>query len=99
MQLFSRVRAEVVCTFGTSDYYLCVSKKRTDLLAELEEAQSLLAMEEPNYIGTLRSKYYSSSVSSHTFSEAERAWAEENTSLKVQPLQHVKLPHIYRNIT
>ncbi|WP_051464996.1 response regulator [Butyrivibrio sp. FCS014] len=80
---YGRDHAEVICTFGTSDYYLCVSKSRPDLLAELDQAQSLLAMEDPNYISTLRSKYYSSSVSSHTFSEAERAWAAENSSLKV----------------
>ena len=31
---------EVVCTFGHSDYYLCVNIKRPDLLAELNLAQS-----------------------------------------------------------
>ncbi len=80
---YGREHAEVICTFGTSDYYLCVNINRPDLLEELEKAQSMLAMEEPNYIGTLRSKYYSSSVSSHTFSAAEREWIEANNSLKV----------------
>ena len=80
---YGREHAEVICTFGTSDYYLCVNINRPDLLEELEKAQSMLAMEEPNYIGTIRSKYYSSSVSSHTFSAAEREWIEANNSLKV----------------
>ena len=80
---YGRDHAEVICTFGTSDYYLCVSIQRPDLLEELDNAQSLLAMEEPNYIGTLRSKYYSSSVSSHSFSEAERAWLQSTKSLRV----------------
>ncbi len=80
---YGRSHAEVICTFGTTDYYLCVNVKRSDLLEELEEAQSMLAMEEPNYIGTLRSKYYSSSVLSHTLSEAEREWIADNSSLRV----------------
>jgi signal transduction histidine kinase/response regulator of citrate/malate metabolism len=80
---YGRDHAEVICTFGTSDYYLCVSIKRPDILAELDEAQSMLAMEEPNYIGTLQSKYYSSSVSSHTFSAAERDWLTEHKELKI----------------
>ncbi len=80
---YGRDQAEVICTFGTSDYYLCVSIHRPDLLEELDNAQSLLAMEKPNYIGTLRSRYYSSSVSSHSFSEAERAWLQTAKNLRV----------------
>ena len=80
---YGREDAEVICTFGTSSYYLCVSASRPDLLEKLNEAQSLLATEEPNYIGTLRSKYYSASVSSHSFSDAERKWLSENKSLRL----------------
>ncbi len=50
---------------------------------ELNSAQSLLAVEEPNYLNSLQSKYYSSSVSSHAFSAAEREWMNENQSLRV----------------
>ncbi|MBR6382077.1 MAG: transporter substrate-binding domain-containing protein, partial [Lachnospiraceae bacterium] len=85
---YGRDFAEVVCTFGTSDYYLCVSKDRTDLLGELEEAQSHLAAEEPGYIAALRNKYYSASVSSHSFSAAEREWIAENRQLRVGYLDH-----------
>lgn len=80
---YGREHSEVICTFGTSDYFLCVNIRRPDLLEELEKAQSMLAMEEPNYIGILRDRYYSSSVSSHTFSDAEREWLETNKSLRV----------------
>lgn len=78
-----RDECEVICTFGHSDYYLCVNVKRNDLLEELDTAQSLLAAEEPNYLNSLQSKYYSSSVSGHTFSTEEREWIKENTLLKV----------------
>ncbi|WP_022763789.1 ATP-binding protein [Butyrivibrio sp. XPD2006] len=80
---YGRKHAEVLCTFGTSDYYLCVTKDRLDILSELEEAQNMLAMEEPNYVANLQSKYYSSSVSSHTFSAAERQWLSENKTLEI----------------
>ena len=80
---YGRDHAEVICTFGTSDYYLCVSKKRADLLTELNEAQSMLAMEEPNFVANLQTKYYSASVSSHTFSTVERQWLASNKNLKV----------------
>ena len=80
---YGRDHAEVVCSFGASDYYLCVNIDRTDLLDELNIAQSQLATEEPGYLNTLRNKYYSSSVSGHTFSNAEREWMTEHKSLKI----------------
>ena len=80
---YGREHAEVICTFGSSDYYLCVTVGREDLLDELDVAQSLLAVEEPNYIGSLQNKYYPASVSSHTFSSAEREWLNDNSNLKV----------------
>ncbi len=80
---YGRDHAEVICTFGTSNYYLCVAKNRPDLLQELDEAQSHLILDDPNYIGDLRSRYYSSSVSSHSFSESEREWIENNRQLRV----------------
>ena len=63
---------EVLSVFGASDYYLCVNKKRPDLLAELNSAQALLAAEEPNYLNNLKAKYYSMSVTAMAFSRSER---------------------------
>ena len=78
-----REHSEVLTVFGTSDYYLCINKNRPDLLAELNSAQSLLATEEPNYLNTLRAKYYSVSVTAMAFSQAERDWMNHHTSLHV----------------
>ena len=78
-----REHSEVLTVFGTSDYYLCINKKRPDLLAELNSAQSLLATEEPNYLNSLRAKYYSASVTAMAFSQAERDWMNHHTSLHV----------------
>ena len=85
---YAREHAEVLCAFGASDYYLCVSIKRPDLLAELNEAQALLAAEEPNYLNTLSSKYYSVSVMSRAFSTAEREWIKNHNSLCIGYLEN-----------
>ena len=83
-----REHSEVLTIFGTSDYYLCVSKKRSDILAELNSAQSLLAAEEPNYMNTLRAKYYSESFTARAFSKAERDWIDNHSTLNVGYLEN-----------
>ncbi len=83
-----RDHAEVLTVFGSSDYYLCVNKKRPDLIAELNSAQSLLAAEEPNYLNTLRAKYYSVSMTAMAFSQAEREWMNNHTTLHVGYLEN-----------
>ena len=78
-----REHLEVLSVFGASDYYLCVSRKRADLLAELNTAQTLLAAEEPNYLNSLSAKYYSVSVMVRAFSQAEREWMDTHDTLRV----------------
>ncbi|SCW65614.1 Signal transduction histidine kinase [Ruminococcaceae bacterium YRB3002] len=80
---YGRDHAELLCPFGTSEYYLCVSKDRTDLLNELNIAQTELAVNEPNYINTLRNKFYPVSISSRAFSDPEKEWLEEHNDLRV----------------
>lgn len=83
-----REKSEVLSVFGTSDYYLCVNINRPDLLAELNSAQILLAAEEPNYLNSLRAKYYSVSVNAKAFSQTEREWMDSHTTLHVGYLDH-----------
>ena len=78
-----RDHAELLCPFGSSEYYLCVSKKRTDLLSELNVAQTELAVNEPNYINSLRNKFYPVSISSRAFSDPEKKWLDEHSELRV----------------
>ena len=80
---YGRDHAELLCPFGTSEYYLCVSKKRPDLLKELNTAQSEIAVNEPNYINALRNKFYPVSISSRAFSDAEKKWISEHSKLRV----------------
>ena len=78
-----RNNAELLYAFGSSDYYLCVSRQRKDLLEELNTAQEQLSVEEPNYINSLRIKYYSASLSSRSMSNAEKEWLKSHQELKV----------------
>ncbi len=80
---YGRSHARVIGVFGTSDYYLCVNVQRPDLLEELNMAQSLLTVEEHDYVSMLQSKYYSFSVSSHNYSAAELEWVACNDSLRI----------------
>lgn len=85
---YGREHSEVLNVFGTSDYYLCVNINRPDLLAELNSAQTLLAAEEPNYLSSLNTKYYSVSVTARAFSQAEREWMDTHPTLKVGYLEN-----------
>lgn len=80
---YGKRHAEVLCHFGNTDYFLCVNKKRPDLLNKLNQAQILLDIEEPNYLSSLRAKYYHSTVSSRAFSETEKEWMAEHPSLRI----------------
>ncbi len=80
---YRRANTELLCTFGASNYYLCVSISRPDLLAKLNIAQTELSVNEPNYLIFLRNKYYPVSISSRAFSAAEKRWLSEHKTLCV----------------
>ena len=80
---YGRNNSEVLNVFGASDYYLCVNINRPDLLDELNLAQMQLATEKPNYLNSLKSKYYSVSVTARAFSQAEREWMNTHDTLRV----------------
>ena len=84
---YGRDNAEVLTPFGTSDYYLCVNKARSDLLAELNEAQSTMTVEEPNWLHSLGVKYYPVSISARAFSSAEKEWLSSHSALKIGYLE------------
>ncbi|MDO4804427.1 MAG: transporter substrate-binding domain-containing protein [Lachnospiraceae bacterium] len=85
---YAREHAEVLCAFGASEYYLCVSIQRPDLLAELNEAQAQLAAEEPNFLSSLSAKYYPVSVTARAFSAAEKEWLDTHNGLRVGYLEN-----------
>ena len=80
---YNRDNAELLYAFGATDYYLCVNIKREDLLKELNEAQEQIMIEEPNYINGLNIKYYPSSITSRSFTYAEKKWLSEHDTITV----------------
>ena len=84
---FSLENAVILYSFGTSDYYLTVNIRRPDLLEQLNTAQTLLAVEEPNYLNSLSTQYYSGSLASRVHSVAETEWLESHSELKVGYLE------------
>ena len=84
---FSAENAVILCSFGASDYYLSVNIKRPDLLAQLNNAQTLLTVEEPNYLNSLSVKYYSGSLASRVHSAAETEWLDSHSKLRVGYLE------------
>ncbi len=85
---FSAENAVILYSFGTSDYYLTVNKQRPDLLEQLNTAQTLLATEEPNYLNSLSTKYYSGSLASRAHSTAETEWLQSHSELRVGYLEN-----------
>ena len=80
---YGRSHARLLYSFGESDYYLCVSRSRPELLAELNAAQTELAVNEPNYLHSLSNKYYPVSIFSRALSSTERQWLAEHRQLRV----------------
>ena len=85
---YGRDHAVPLLVFGAADYYLCVSIQRPDLLSSLNEAQSRLAEEEPNFLYSLSAKYYPASITARAFSEAELEWISSHDTLHIGYLEN-----------
>ncbi|MBO4296823.1 MAG: transporter substrate-binding domain-containing protein, partial [Desulfovibrio sp.] len=81
-------KAKVLCSFGSSEYYLCTTISRQDLLDALNSAQMRLRAQEPYYLDALRLKFYPLNLSSRAFSASEKRWLKENGTLRVGYLNH-----------
>ncbi|MCR4909197.1 MAG: response regulator [Lachnospiraceae bacterium] len=57
-------------------------------MAKLNSAQTLLAADEPDYLSSLRARYYSVSVTARAFSQAEREWMDTHNTLNVGYLEN-----------
>ncbi|MBE6123546.1 MAG: response regulator, partial [Erysipelotrichaceae bacterium] len=84
---FSVENAVILYSFGASDYYLAVNIRRPDLLEQLNNAQTLLTVEEPNYLNSLSVKYYSGSLASRAHSAAETEWLKSHSELRIGYLE------------
>ncbi len=82
---YEREDTTLLYVFGASDYYLCVSKNRPDLLAKLSSAQEQMMADEPNFINSLKIKY---DAVNRKLSDAEKAWLAGRDTLRVGYLNH-----------
>lgn len=81
--VYGNEHTEAFASIGTSDYYLCVSRSRPDLLTALNDAQNRLFSDEPDYISALRMKYYPVNASRRSISKSEKDWLESHIKLKI----------------
>jgi len=85
---YGRQDSEAFVMIGKTDYYIGVSKNRTDLLEQLNEAQKQLSYYEPNYTSNLYGKYYPRSVSSRAFTPNEIQWFSNHPTMNVGYMNH-----------
>ena len=73
---------------GKQPFYLCVSKKRDDLLSELNMAVSIINEQDTLDLDELRNKYYTETTVSVFLSRQEQQWMQEHDKVTVGYLEH-----------
>ena len=73
---------------GKQPFYLCVAKKRPDLLSELNMAVSIINEQDALELDELRSKYYTETTVSVFLSEQERKWMQNHETVTIGYLDH-----------
>ena len=72
---------------GKQPFYLCVSRKRTDLLDELNMAVSIINEQDAAELDELRSKYFTETTVSVFLSEQERKWMAQHDRIVIGYLE------------
>ena len=93
---YGRVNTELLVPFGSSSYFLCVNARRPDLLSKLNDAQSALAVEEPNFIHSLNMKYYPKTILARALSPVEKQWLKKHHALRIGFLENC-MPYSGKN--
>lgn len=68
---------------GTSEYFLAVSKKRQNLLGELNQILAKINTVSPYYLQNLHNKYFSETVVNKTLSSSEQHWLDHHDTLHI----------------
>lgn len=72
-----------VAMVGESSYYLAVTKNRSDLLTELNQALASMKESNPYYIQSLQVKYFNNTAVNATLSAKENAWIDNHDVIRV----------------
>lgn len=73
---------------GKQPFYLCVAKKRSDLLSELNMAVSIINEQDTLELDELKNKYYTETTVSVFLSEQEHQWMQKHKTVTVGYLKH-----------
>lgn len=74
---------EAFAEIGANNYYTCVSKKRPDLLEDLNKAQKEMFRSKPRLKEELYDKWLRHNVQSAALSENEKEWIENHPQFRV----------------
>ena len=80
---------------GSMPCYIGVSLARPDLLAELNDAESKLALQRPNYEYYLMQKHFKLSPINKNLSYEELAWLQQHPVLRIGTCQN-NFPYVYQ---
>ncbi|MBO6258405.1 MAG: EAL domain-containing protein [Succinivibrio sp.] len=83
MEVLSSSGMTPVARIGTSDIYVAVSKKRPDLLYDLNQSQSIIESSDPYFSSRLHEKYFSNLAVRKDLSSRERGWLEEHDVINI----------------
>lgn len=84
MDVFTDYKAAVpTWKIGTSDFYFAVSKKRPDLLTELNNAMSKIQDENTYYNYQLNAKYLKNTDTNLYLSADEKEWLESHGTIRI----------------
>ncbi|ORT99854.1 hypothetical protein D081_1435 [Anaerovibrio sp. JC8] len=72
-----------VLLLGDSDYYLATSKKRTDLVEELNRAQPIIMDSHPSFRNDMEYKYFREAMVNPRISPEDREWLYNKKSLRI----------------
>lgn len=72
-----------IAKIGNTEFYLTVSKNRTDLQEGLRAAQREIYLSSPRYNELLYNKYFSNFLENRRLSDTEQSWVSKKQVLKV----------------
>lgn len=70
-------------TVGSTDFYFTVSKRRPDLLDDINRAQESLMEMRPFYDENLKQRYFTAAVNRQGLAPAEAAWARARGRIRI----------------
>ena len=85
---YGRSNTEILAPFGGSSFFVCVNIRRPDLLAKLNEAQTALTVEAPNFLPGLSIKYFPKTILARALSPGEKQWLKTHHTLRVGFLEN-----------